>query len=777
MSRNPVKKLYPMKDDKVVGATIHFSGIVQGVGFRPAVYRTARKYELKGNVKNTDMGVFIEVVGKQSSIEDFYCNVLDDPPPLSDITNSSIDFHKPSGFESFDIIESVDGEGFSPVSPDIATCNDCLRDIFDQEDRRYMYPFTNCTNCGPRFTIIRSIPYDRRNTTMDGFVMCAQCQSEYDSPSDRRYHAQPNACERCGPHMKLYSSDGKEILGEPVAECITLLKNGKIVAIKGIGGYHLACDPTNHGIVATLRKRKRRPGKPFALMVRNLETARKYCYICEKEEELLCSPERPIVLLRRRHRMNSVSRLVAPDTAFLGLMLPYTPLHHIILKEGPEILVMTSANISEEPLFFRDKNAALGLRDIADAFLIHNREIQRPCDDSVVRVVENRVIPIRRSRGHVPRGIAVGISNQRLFAAGASEKNTFAVFRDGKAYVSHYIGDLVNEPSIDAYMRGIDDFVDMFRIEPDAVACDLHPDYYSTINAQQLAVRWGVPIHRVQHHHAHIASVLAEKRINDRVIGVSFDGTGYGEDGNIWGGEFLVADGNEYERAGHYAYIPMPGGEKSIVEIDRMAVSYLLMAYGDSDRIPDFSFIDDSETERILLFKKMLERRINCPLTSSCGRLFDAVSALIGLCRIPTYDAQGAILLEREAGEIDSSLHPYPYVIDEDNTIHFKRMIKEIVNDELDGVAKKIIAGRFHLTVIDSAAELCEGIRKKTGIGRVVLSGGVFQNRIIVKGLFRELEGRGFSILINSILPPNDGCISLGQGFVALSRMKKGIYS
>jgi hydrogenase maturation protein HypF len=471
--------------------------------------------------------------------------------------------------------------------------------------------------------------------------------------------------------------------------------------------------------------------------------------------------------------------MVAPDTKFLGLMLPYTPLHHIILQEmifqgGPEILVMTSANFSEEPLFFRDEDAKEGLNKIADAFLMHNREIERPCDDSVIRVVENRVVPVRRSRGYVPRGITISASNHNILAAGASEKNTFCVFRDQKAYVSHYIGDLVNEPSIDAYTRGIDDFMAIFRIDPEAVACDLHPDYHSTIYAEELAKRWGVEIYRIQHHHAHIASVLAENRIGGPVIGIAFDGTGYGEDGNIWGGEFLVVDGKEYERAGHYAHIPMPGGERSIIEIDRMAISYLLMAYGGSEQIPNFSFMDDKETERIDVFERILEKQINSPLTSSCGRLFDAVSALIGLCKTPTYDAQGAILLEKEAGEFDLSLSPYQYSIGEDNTIHFDMMIREIVNDKIQDVQNRIIAGRFHMTVIASAVELCERIMKVTGISTVVLSGGVFQNRIVVKGLFHKLRERGFSAYINTLLPPNDGCISLGQGLVALNRLKAG---
>jgi len=769
-----------MSDNSLIGATITFSGIVQGVGFRPSVYRTARRYNLAGSVRNTDEGVSVEVEGTESSVTNFYREMIESPPRLAEITGSSMDWHPPVGLKSFKIITSEEeGSGYTPVSPDIATCDDCLREILDPSDRRHRYPFTNCTNCGPRFTIVRTIPYDRKNTTMSGFDMCPRCRGEYEDPEDRRYHAQPNACPVCGPGLKLFLPDGSEIDGDPVDECVRLLGRGRIVAVKGLGGYHLACDPKNSAAVEQLRTRKKRPGKPFALMARDMETARKFCRIDRREEKLILSPQRPIVLLEKK-RGTPISPSVAPDTNSLGIMLPYTPLHHVLLREGPEILVMTSANLSEEPLFFRDREAAEGLRTIADALLTHSRDIQRPCDDSVIMVEGDLVVPLRRSRGYVPKGIDLGIDGPHLVAAGASEKNTFCVFRERTAYASHYIGDLYNEPSIDAYTRGIDDFQKMFRVEPEAIACDLHPDYTSTLYAEKLARRLGIPLYHVQHHHAHIASVLGENKIGEAVIGIALDGTGYGDDGCIWGGEFLTVDKSGYRRVGRFEYVPMPGGEKSIVEIDRMAISWLLTAYGSGDEIPKFEFLTPLEHKRVDLFEALIQKNINCPLTSSCGRLFDAVSGLLGLCSRPAYDAQGAILLELEAGKpglkpgrkLEPALPAYAYSIDRHNVIHFGEMIREIVQERIEGAETGRVAQRFHLTVIRAAADLCERVRSNTGITAVILSGGVFQNRLILSGLFAELEKRGFRAFTNSVVPPNDGGIAFGQTVVALERIK-----
>jgi hydrogenase maturation protein HypF len=569
--------------------------------------------------------------------------------------------------------------------------------------------------------------------------------------------------------------------GDPMKKTVEMLYEGKILAIKGLGGYHLAVYPKDHGAVTRLRERKMREGKPFALMVRDMDAAQKYCKLDKSSETLLKSIERPIVLLERESESLDLSQEVAPDTPLLGIMLPYTPLHHLLLQEGPEVLVMTSANLSEEPLAFQDEDAFRRISKIADAYLTHNRQIERPCDDSVILSLQGVSIPIRRSRGYVPRSIDIGGETSQIFAAGASEKNTFCVLKAGKAYPSHHIGDLDNEKSVDAYMRGIQDFIKMFRIRPEAVACDLHPDYVSTRIAEDLSKEWDVPLFGVQHHHAHIASVLGENRIEDKVIGVALDGTGYGTDGTIWGGEFLIADTRDFERVGHFAPIPMPGGEKCIIETDRMAISYLISAYGSFSGVPSFEFIDNQDAAKKGLIEKLIissrENKspyLNCPVTSSCGRLFDAVSALLGLCTRPAYDAQGAILLETEAGTFDRLSRPYTYTFEKHGVLSFVSTIREIVEDIGTGKSKKIISQRFHSTIILSSVEMCKKIRDKRGIKTVAFSGGVFQNRHIFKHFKNELEKNGFSVLFHTLIPPNDGGISLGQGVVALNLVRGG---
>jgi hydrogenase maturation protein HypF len=525
--------------------------------------------------------------------------------------------------------------------------------------------------------------------------------------------------------------------GDPIESSAKLLEVGKIIAVKGLGGYHLAVSPKKKEWVERLRKRKRRPGKPFALMVRNLDVARKYCRIGEVEEQLLLSSERPIVLLEKASDGQYLPRETAPDTELVGLMLPYTPIHHILMEEGPEILIMTSANMTEEPLAYQDEDASRSLGGIADGFLTHNRDIQRPCDDSVIGVVEGRIVPIRRSRGYVPRMVDADFLDRQLLAAGASEKNTFCVFKDGKAFMSHHIGDLNNVKSIDAYTNGIRDFLDMFRVTPEAVVCDLHPDYESTRYAEKIAEQWGVPLFRVQHHHAHIAAVLGEKGVSQKVIGVAFDGTGYGDD-------------------------------------ETVAVAYLISSYGSSSKIPKFRLVEEIGQRRLHVLEELIGAGVNTPLTSSCGRLFDAVSALLGLCVKPLYDAQGAILLETEAHGLNELVEPYPYYLDPDLVLHFRPMIHSIVRDIVNGVSSKSIARRFHLTVILSGVEVCKKLREKTGIEVVALGGGVFQNRLVLEHFIRVLERNGFSVLINSLVPPNDGGISLGQGVAALKLMEGG---
>jgi len=754
-----------------IGALIKFRGIVQGVGFRPFIYRMALKYNLRGTVKNSSKGVIIEVDGELKDIKAFYNYVNENPPVLSVIDESSIELRSLYGFNHFQIVKSKKEEGFTPISPDIATCDDCLKEIFDPSDRRYLYPFTNCTNCGPRFTIIKDIPYDRKNTTMQKFPMCEDCREEYEDPMNRRYHAQPNACPVCGPKLSFLDNDGNVIDGDPIDRCIEFLNKGKIVAIKGLGGFHLALYPYNDSIVKRLRDRKKRPAKPFALMIRDLNTVLKYCFINKYEREILFSRSRPIVLVKRKNDY-SIPRNVAPDTDFLGVMLPYTPLHHILLKKGPEILIMTSANVSEEPLVYKNEDALTELSGIADAYLMNNRDIARPCDDSVTMAVDKKPIMIRRSRGYVPKAIPIKSNKKgQLIAMGSFEKNTFCVVKDSRAFVSHHIGDLGNEKSVNAYISGINDFLRMFRCDPQAVICDMHPDYFSTRYGIKLAEKMSVPVYYAQHHYAHVASVFAEKGIKGKVIGISFDGTGYGSDGTIWGGEFLIADIDGFERYGNFYPVRMPGGEKAIKEIDRMTVSYLYEAFENLDI--DIPFIENYNKKRLQILHKMIEKKINSPLTSSCGRLFDAVSSLLGLCTIPQYDAQGAILLEKKAGIMLDLERYYDYDIDRNNIVDFRPMIRSIVEDVQKSVDSSLIARKFHSTIVNVTITICKKIKGELGINQVILSGGSFQNRNLMYLLNKYLRKEGFNVIINSLVPPNDGGISLGQAFIGLRKLEK----
>ena len=801
----------------MVRANIVVKGVVQGVGFRPFIYRLAKEHRLNGWVLNSTEGVVIEVEGDKESVEAFIADIAPKAPPLAVIEKVDATFLPPVGYSSFVIQPSQeDEEGLVLVSPDIATCPDCLRELFDPHDRRYRYPFINCTNCGPRFTIIEGVPYDRPRTTMKAFAMCESCEAEYHDPANRRFHAQPNACPACGPRVWLEKSKGIGDKGyglrvnpltpnplipnpstdEAIERARELLAAGYIVAVKGLGGFHLACDATNDEAVRRLRERKGRVDKPFALMSPDIEAVERYCYLSEGERQLLLSPQRPIVLLRERPD-SPISKLVAPRNNYLGVMLPYTPLHYLLLSDGedpshpapspfspnpfPLALVMTSGNMSEEPIVTDNEEARRRLSRLADYFLMHNRPIHIRCDDSVTRLFEGREFIIRRSRGYAPFPVRLPFQLKEILACGAELKNTFCLTKDTYAFLSQHIGDMENLETLRSYETSIEHFKRLFRIEPRIIACDMHPDYLSTKYAQQEAKGKGQEadvktLVAVQHHHAHIASCMAENGLEGRVIGVAFDGTGYGEDGRIWGGEFLVCDYAEYQRVAHLAYVPLPGGEVAIRRPYRMALSHLHHAYGSLDL--DLPLLRRMDPIELRVIEHQIETGLNSPLTSSMGRLFDAVSALIGVRDVINYEAQAAIELEMMAAEdveegytfslppIPSPLSsaPYPLILDP------APVIRAIVADLRAGVEASVISARFHNGVAGMIAAVCKVIREREGLNRVVLSGGVFQNVYLLSRALKRLREEDFEVFIHHQVPTNDGGVSLGQALVANAR-------
>jgi len=603
-------------------------GVVQGVGFRPFVYRLAQEHNLKGWVCNTSGSVEIEVEGDEESLENFLDDLEAKAPPMARIEKVETTFHPPNGYTEFQIQKSLSHEGeYQLVSPDIATCEDCKREIFSPTNRRFHYPFTNCTNCGPRFTIIEDIPYDRPKTTMRKFEMCPGCQREYDNPVDRRFHAQPNACPKCGPGLELVNSNGNPIECNDVIEAAgELLKMGKILALKGLGGFQLACDATNEEVVNLLRGRKRRLSKPLAVMVATWEEVEKHCLVSPEERKLLQSPECPIVLLRWRHSSSNISPAIAPNLKYLGVMLPYTPLHHLLLGEVGLPLVMTSGNLSEEPIAKDNDEAVVRLGGIADYFLLHNRDIFARYDDSVYMVEDGKPQALRRARGYAPYPIFLPFKSRQILACGAELKNTFCLTKDEHAFLSQHIGDMENEETLGHFESTIELYERLFRIEPEIMAYDMHPEYLSTKYALEAGSAQRLSLVPIQHHHAHIVSCLVENKVEVPVIGVAFDGTGYGTDGTIWGGEFLLADWHSFQRVGHLEYVPLPGGEAAIKKPYRMALSYLYTLLGEGFSLEGLPFSKLNPTE-LEIIKQQLRRGINCPLTSSAGRLFDAVSA------------------------------------------------------------------------------------------------------------------------------------------------------
>ena len=752
-----------------------FSGVVQGVGFRPFIYRMAVKNGLSGFVQNRPDGVLAEAEGTISAIEFFLNDVRTLLPPMADVTGITSEETPPRGEKVFRIIESdLRGHGDVHIAPDMAVCPDCLKELLDPTDRRYRYPFVNCTNCGPRLTIIRDIPYDRINTSMACFPMCSDCEAEYRNPADRRFHAEPVACPKCGPVLRLMDKDGNPVeTDNPVKRAIDLLARGSILAIKGLGGFHLSVDAANDEAVRRLRSRKFREEKPLAVMVRNLPQVRRITRISPEEEDLLLSPQRPIVLIRKG-KANLISPAVAPGLGNLGIMLPYTPLHHLLM-EGPfPALVMTSANQVDEPICVGNREAAQRLSGIADFFLVHNRDILVRCDDSVAVVSKGLPSFFRRSRGFAPKPIRLQEAYPDVLALGPQLKGTLCILKGSFAFLSPHIGDLETPQARDFFHETIVLMKRITESAPEVIACDLHPGYYSTKTAEALSE---VQLIAVQHHHAHIVGCMAENRISGNVIGLAMDGTGYGSDGNAWGGEFLVANETEFTRKGHIDYLVLPGGEKAIREPWRIAASLLREAYGKEwqEIASRLGIIPDRN--QIALLEIAMEKRINSPLASGLGRVFDGIAALIGLRRTVTFEGQAAMELEAIAeGNGDD---PYPFEIRRGRNgallLDFRETVRALAEAVIAGKERGGLAGSFHRTLHQAFLKMAQEIRNETGLDRVVLSGGCFQNRILLEGCMETLTGSGFQVFIHHEVPANDGGISLGQAVIAgaIQKLKK----
>jgi len=748
---------------------IIIKGIVQGVGFRPFIHKLVQNYNLSGWVLNSNQGVEIEVEGKTGEINSFVSDIKKKLPPLARIEKIEVNQLPLIGYKVFSIKKSIIKEenSFVLVSPDISICEDCLQELFDPHNRRFRYPFINCTNCGPRFTIIKDIPYDRKKTTMNNFKMCSLCQGEYDNIEDRRYHAQPNACADCGPQVSLYQNKIKLEGIDPIEKAVKLLKEGKIGAIKGLGGFHLACDATNNKAVARLRRLKNREAKPFAIMSFNLEKIVQYCKLGEKEKEWLVNRARPIVLLKKKEDI-LISPLVAPRNNYLGVMLPYTPLHYLLLKDNFTALIMTSGNITDQPIIGDNLKALDKLDGIVDFFLSYNRDIFNRCDDSVIKIINDNNVFFRRSRGFVPHPTILDFKLKEVLALGGELKNTISFSKENYIFLSQYLGDLKSVETLEFFKESITSFKKMFRVKPEIIACDLHPDYLSTQYAEEIKVKKGLKVVKVQHHHAHIVSCMAENNVKEKVIGVAYDGTGYGDDGNIWGGEFLLCDLKKYSRVGHLKYYSLPGGDKAIVEPWRMAYSYLYSIYGPKAKILDIDFNRRMDYDKLSIIEKMIDKNINSPLTSSCGRLFDAASSLIGVRDEISYEGQAAMELESFCASGMTERYKFSiYKEEEEFIIDPQEIFIDIITDLKKGLDKKVMATKFHNTVAEFTVDLCGKIRENTKINEIALSGGVFQNKYLTEKVVFLLEDKGFKVYIQRKVPPNDGGISLGQAVVA----------
>jgi hydrogenase maturation protein HypF len=749
----------------------HIEGTVQGVGFRPYVYRLAGEMGLAGHVLNDSRGVVVEVEASSDTVERFLARLPAEAPPLAMVERVTAEELEELGEHGFSIRESpAGGEPRAGVTPDSATCPDCLAELFDPADRRFRYPFTNCTNCGPRFTIVRDIPYDRPHTTMAGFAMCAACRAEYEDPVDRRFHAQPNACPDCGPRVRLVYAGGGTVedarSADPIEAAARALRVGAIVALKGLGGFHLACLAADEEAVGELRARKHREDKPFALMAADAAAARGLVVMSEAAEKLLLSPVRPIVLAPRSADAR-VAPSVAPGASELGVMLPYSPLHHLLTADVGEPLVMTSGNVSDEPIAYDDEDACERLADIADLFILHDRPIETRTDDSVMRVPGDRPMVLRRSRGLVPSVIPLPADcGRHLLACGAELKNTFAVAKNGRAWVGHHVGDLKNWETLRSFTIGIAHFERLFAVGPEVVAHDLHPEYLSTKHAMELE---SVRLVGVQHHHAHLASCLAEHGERASAIGAIFDGSGYGDDGTVWGGELLLGDLERCERVGMLFPVRLPGGDAAVRQPWRMACAWLTAALGEQPELP-FTLRGRVRGEAWRQVAELVATGTASPITTSVGRLFDAVAALCGVRAEVNYEGQAAIELEAAAEPAERLAYPLP-LAGESLILDARPTIQAIVRDLARSTAVPAVSARFHNALAAATATACRSAAERAGVSTVVLSGGVFQNRTLLARTRAALEAGGVRVLVPELLPPNDGGISYGQLAVASARL------
>lgn len=791
-----------------VRANIRVNGIVQGVGFRPFIHKLVLDKGLAGWIRNTNSGAEIEVEGDRAEIEEFIDEISFKPPLLASVENIETEYSDELRmYHGFRILESnSEGRRRTLISPDVAICPDCLRELNDRNDRRYRYPFINCTNCGPRFTIIKTIPYDRKNTTMSEFEMCPECAAEYSNIENRRYHAQPDCCPKCGPELTFLDADGNGVDskpkvekieltedgakvvgrtgGGPIEQAIDSIKAGNIVAVKGLGGFHLAARADSEAVAEKLRQRKQRDEKPFAIMCRDVETARRYACVSEDEAKALESFQRPIVLLKKHDRNDF---LYLGENEYIGIMLPYTPVHYMLLDGELDSMIMTSANLSDLPIIYDNDEALRRLGKIADHFLMNNRKIETRCDDSLQWVIDGKKYPVRRSRGYVPYPVTLNGAGG-ILACGAEQKASFAIAEGGYVFPSQHIGDLKNIETFENYTQQIGHFETLFDAKPDCIACDLHPDFMSTDYAEKRSAQDGMTLIRVQHHHAHMASCMADNGLDGKCIGIIWDGTGLGTDGTIWGGEFLVGGYRSYRRAGHFKPLRLPGGDAAAKELWRISMSML-----EDAGLGSGMFAGD-RADRV---RQMLKSDINSPLSSSVGRLFDGVSALVGIRSEASYEGQGAVLLEAAAGDTDEK-YPYEIVTDQIGTglgelakeageeealskyvIDTEMMIRGIYEDVLEGKDRSLVAAMFMNTLIAAAADICKKIRKDTGETRVVLSGGSFQNMYMLKKLSEELENEGFEVFRHSRVSCNDEGLSFGQCAVAAARKgdNKNVFS